>query len=109
VKRPRKRSHLTQTVSQLSTQAQEAANQTVSPLPEVVASIKGAMQGGVDPYLLVGVLLEAIVQTLTTTIPPEQRSATDLATLTMLEQRLADPPVLCGGRPGPCHPTPETT
>jgi hypothetical protein len=100
---------MAQTVSELSDQAQQAADQTANPLPAVVAAIKTAMQSGTDPYLLVGVLLEGIVQTLTSAIPPERRPATELATLTMLQQRLSHPSVVCGGTVDPCNPTPDIT
>jgi hypothetical protein len=109
MKRPRRSSRITRTVDELSDQAQQAADQTASPLADVIAATKTAMRGGVDPYLLVGVLLEAIVQILTTDVPPERRPATELATLTILQQRLARPKVACGGLSDPCNPEPEAT
>ncbi len=109
MKRPRKTSRITRTVDALADQAQSAANQAANPLADVVTATKTAIRGGVDPYLLVGVLLEAIVQILTTEIPPERRPATELATLLMLQQRLARPKVMCGDRSDPCNPEPEIT
>jgi hypothetical protein len=99
MKRPRKQSRIARTVNTLSDQARQAADQTPNPLAEVIAVTKTAMQGGVDPYLMVGVLLEAIVQILTSDIPPERRPATELATVVMLKQRLARPRETCGNGP----------
>jgi hypothetical protein len=103
---PRK-SRITKTVGALSEQAQQAAAGADNPLEAVIASIKAAARSDADPYLLVGVLLEAIVQVLTTNIPPERRPGTELATLMMLRQRLARPQTdrnrqadACGGDSG---------
>ena len=101
MKRPRKPSRISQTVDALSDQARLAADQTANPLADVIAATKTAMRGGVDPYLLVGVLLEAIVQVLSTGIPEERRPGTDLATVMMLQQRLARRKVTCDGRSDP--------
>ena len=109
MKRPRKQSRIARTVNTLSDQARQAADQTPNPLAEVIAVTKTAMQGGVDPYLMVGVLLEAIVQILTSDIPPERRPATELATVVMLKQRLARPKETCGDGSDPANPAPEAT
>jgi hypothetical protein len=109
MKHPRKQSRIARTVTTLSEQAEQAAAQTANPLADAIAAIKAAMKGDTDSYLLVGVLLEAIVQILTTDIPAERRPATELATLLMLEQRLARAGAVCGSPPDPCHPPPETT
>jgi|SRR4051794_3879524 len=101
MKRPRKISSITKAVNALSTQAREAAEQAPNPLADLTSQIKLSIDGEVDAYLLVGVLLEGIVQTLTTRIPSERQPATELATLLMLKQRL-ESSALCRQRPDPC-------
>jgi hypothetical protein len=86
----------------------QTARRTANPLTEVVLAIRAAMAGSVDAYLLTGALLEAIAQILSTKIPPELRSATELATVVLLKQRLASTRIVCGGPPDYCNPAPET-
>jgi hypothetical protein len=87
MKQPRKSSDIAKTINALSDQARQAAEQTPDLLAELSVLIKTTMHSDADPYLLMGVLLEGIVQTLTLRIPPERQPDTELATLLMLKQR----------------------
>jgi hypothetical protein len=84
------------------------AEQTASPLTDVIRSVKVAMREGVDPYLLAGALLEAIVQTLASGVPAERREATELALVTMLQQRLGHSAKRMNGA-APCSSAPENS
>ncbi len=89
MKPPRKRRN-SRTVRKLSSQAARAAAQVPDKLAELSVAIKAALQSEADPYVMLGVLLEGITQTLVTRIPPERHRGTLAAALVMLRQRLAN-------------------
>lgn len=77
------------TIRKLSSQAEQAAAQAPDPLAELSVAIKAALQTQADPYVMLGVLLEGMTQTLITRIPPERHLGTLTAALVLLRQRLA--------------------
>jgi hypothetical protein len=89
MKPPRKPPN-TRTVRKLSSQADRAAAQVPDPLAALSAAIKTALQSDADPYVMLGVLLEGITQTLITRIPPERHHGTLTAALVLLRRRLAE-------------------
>lgn len=94
-------------VRKLSSQAEKAAAQVPDPLLDLAVVIKGALESEADPYVMLGVLLEGIAQTLVTRVPPERHRSTLAAALVMLRQRLADR----GTAPGQqdrCHQQPSS-
>jgi len=97
MKPSRKRSNTT-TVRRLSSQAEEAAAQVSDPLAELSLAIKAALQTDADPYVMLGVLLEGMTQTLITRIPPGRHHGTLSAALVLLRQRLAARGVAPGER-----------
>jgi hypothetical protein len=89
MKPTRKRSG-TRAVRKLSSQAEHAAARAPDPLAELSAAIKAALQSEADPYVMLGVLLEGMTQTLITRIPTGRHRGTLSAALTLLQHRLAD-------------------
>ncbi|HVC63682.1 MAG TPA: hypothetical protein VND19_25360 [Acetobacteraceae bacterium] len=89
MKPPRKRPNA-RAVRTLSSQAEQAAAQAPDKLAELSVAIKIALQSEADPYVMLGVLLEGLTQTLITRIPPERHLGTLTAALVLLRQRLAD-------------------
>jgi len=89
MKPPRKRPNA-RTVRKLSSQAVQAAAQTPDKLAELSVAIKAALESEADPYVMLGVLLEGMTQTLIARIPPERHRGTLAAALVLLRQRLAD-------------------
>jgi len=94
------------TVRSLSNQAAQAAAQAPDTLADLSASIKAALHSEADPYVMLGVLLEGVTQTLIVRVPSERHRSTVAAALVMLRERLA----AGGSMPGqsaPCyqHPT----
>jgi hypothetical protein len=88
--KPTRKTRTSRAVRKLSSQAERAAAQAPDPLADLSRVIKIAMQGETDPYVMLGVLLEGIAQTLVTRIPPERHDSTLAAALVTLRQRLAD-------------------
>ena len=86
--KPTRKRPTTSTVRKLSTQAQQAAAQAPDPLADLSAAIKAALLSEADPYVMLGVLLEGMTQTLVTRIPPGQHQGTLSAALVMLRERL---------------------
>jgi hypothetical protein len=84
------------TVRKLSSQAEQAAAQVPDPLTILSSAVKAALASEADPYVMLGVLLEGMTQTLVTRIPTERHGSTLTAALVLLRQRLADR----GMRPG---------
>jgi hypothetical protein len=89
MKPPRKRPNA-RTVRKLSSQAEQAAAQVPDKLAELSAAIKSTLQSEADPYVMLGVLLEGMTQTLITRIPPARHHSTLTAALVLLRRRLAD-------------------
>ncbi len=88
MKPTRKRSSA-RVVRRLSNQAEQAAAQAPDPLAELSVGIKAALRSEADPYVMLGVLLEGVTQTLITRVPPERHLGTLTAALVLLRQRLA--------------------
>ncbi len=80
----------TGTVRKLSSQAAQAAALAPDTLADLSATIKTALQSEADPYVMLGVLLEGMTQTLITRIPPERHLGTLTAALVLLRRRLAE-------------------
>lgn len=95
--KPTRKVRTSRVVRKLSRQAAQAAAQAPDPLADLSAVIKLALQSETDPYVMLGVLVEGMTQTLVTRIPPERHRSTLAATLVTLRQRLADR----GAAPGP--------
>jgi hypothetical protein len=74
----------------LSDQAERAAAQAPDTLADLSLSIKQALQNEADPYVLLGVLVEGVAQTLITRIPPERYDSTLVALLVKLRERLGE-------------------
>lgn len=95
------------TVRKLSSQAETAAAKVPDPLLDLAAVIKDALESEADPYVMLGVLLEGIAQTLVTRVPPERHRSTLAAALVMLRQRLADRGT-APGQQDSCHQQPSS-
>jgi hypothetical protein len=89
MKAPGKRPNA-RTVRRLTTQAERAAAQAPDTLADLSVAIKRALQSEADPYVMLGVLLEGVTQTLITRIPPERHGTTLAAAQVTLRERLAD-------------------
>jgi hypothetical protein len=87
--KPTRKRPNTSAVRKLSSQAAQAAAQTPDPLADLSLAIKAALQTDADPYVMLGVLLEGMTQTLITRIPPGRHHGTLSAALVLLRQRLA--------------------
>ena len=77
-----------QAVDDLIRQAEEAAAAKPDHFRLVAELIKLIGDGGADPYLLIGVLLEGAVQTLANHIPPERQRETKEQLGRILAERL---------------------
>ena len=88
--KPTRKTRTSRAVRKLSSQAAEAAARAPDPLADLSAAIKLALQQETDPYVMLGVLLEGVTQTLVARIPPERHRTALAAALVMLRQRLAD-------------------
>jgi hypothetical protein len=74
-------------VDELIRQAEKAASAKPDQLRLVAELVKLIGDGGADPYLLIGVLLEGAVHTLAKHIPPErQRQTADQLRRIMVER-----------------------
>jgi len=87
--KPNRKRPNTGAVRKLSSQAAQAAALAPDQLAELSVAIKSALQSEADPYVMLGVLLEGMTQTLITRIPPERHLGTLTAALVLLRQRLA--------------------
>ncbi|HTW70390.1 MAG TPA: hypothetical protein VME47_10920 [Acetobacteraceae bacterium] len=88
--KPTRKTRTSRAVRTLSSQAEQAAAQAPDPLAELSRAIKIALQGETDPYVMLGVLVEGIAQTLVTRIPPGRHDSTLAAAMVTLRERLAD-------------------
>ena len=77
-----------QAVDDLIRQAEEAAAAKPDQVRLVAELIKLIGDGGADPYLLIGVLLEGAVHTLDNHIPPERQRQTTEQLGRILAERL---------------------
>jgi hypothetical protein len=96
--KPTSRRPNARTVRKLSSQADQAAARVPDKLAELSVAIKTSLQSEADPYVMLGVLLEGMTQTLITRIPPERHLGTLTAALVLLRQRLAARGVAPGQR-----------
>lgn len=82
-------------VDGMSDEARRRTGHMSNPLIDLAHQIRSLAASEVDPYLLVGVLLEGMVHTVSNRIPTDRQPDTVLATLMMLQQRMkqrvADP------------------
>ena len=76
-------------VRRLITQVEQAAAQAPDPLADLSRMIKVCLESEADPYVMLGVLVEGMTQTLVTRIPPERHATTVAAALVTLRERLA--------------------
>jgi hypothetical protein len=74
-------------VQGLAEQARGIAT-TGNPLTALNLAVRELIASEVDPYLLMGVLLESMVQTLKARIPTTRQPDTIMATLLMLQNRM---------------------
>jgi hypothetical protein len=88
--KPTRKRRNSRAVQKLSSQAAQAAAQVPDKLADLTAAIKEALQSDADPYVMLGVLLEGMTQTLITRIPPGRHQGTLSAALVLLRQRLAE-------------------
>ncbi len=75
-------------VDGMSDEARQLAGHMPNPLTDLAHRIRSLSASEVDPYLLMGVLLEGMVHTMANRIPADRQPDTVLATLTMLQQRM---------------------
>ena len=80
--------HSFQAIDDLIRRAEQAAAATPDQLWLVAELVKLIGDGGADPYLLIGVLLEGAVHTLVKHIPPERRGQTTEQLGRLLAERL---------------------
>ena len=88
--KPTRKSRTARAVRKLSSQAAEAAAHAPDPLADLSVAIKAAMRSETDPYVMLGVLLEGVTQTLITRIPSDRHLSTLAAAFVTLRERLAD-------------------
>ncbi|HUB11558.1 MAG TPA: hypothetical protein VMB34_06335 [Acetobacteraceae bacterium] len=74
-------------VRRLIALAEEAAAATPDLPGEIAAAISTAMHGPGDPWLLIGVLVEGIAETIKDSIPAERRQECVAAALALLVER----------------------
>ena len=77
-------------VADLAELATQAALTADCPLRALSVALNATMQSDVDPYVLLGVLVEAIVQTMAGNIPPERHAGAVMATALLLRERFRD-------------------
>lgn len=94
-------------VDGLAEQARQLADRMPNRLADLTQEIRSLIDGDVDPYMLMGVLLEGLVQTVSTRIPVARQEDTMLATLIMLRQRL-DAVIDVPSRRSRCDSAPES-
>jgi len=87
--KPTRKTRTSRAVRKLSSQAAEAAAEAPDPLADLSVAIKSALQSQADPYVMLGVLLEGMTQTLVTRIPGERHRTTLAAAMVTLRERLA--------------------
>jgi hypothetical protein len=87
--KPTRKTRTSRAVRKLSSQAEQAAAQAPDPLADMSRAIRSALQGETDPYVMLGVLVEGVAQTMVTRIPPQRHNSTLAAALVTLGQRLA--------------------
>ena len=79
-----------QAIEDLIRQVETKAANEADTLALVVALIKVAVRSEVDPYLLNGVLIEAIANTIHSRIPGRRRRQVATETIRLLQERLQD-------------------
>ncbi len=94
-------------VRKLSGQAKRAAALAPDPLAALSVAIREALQSEADPYVMLGVLLEGMTQTVITRIPSERHLGTLTASLVLLRERLAARGAV-PGRLDPCDQQPSS-
>jgi len=67
--------------------AQQAASETPHVPGELAAVIRATAAGPADPWPVIGVLVEGLVHTIRTALPPERQHDCVVATIQMLIQR----------------------
>jgi hypothetical protein len=77
-------------VRRLIALAEEAAGSAPDLPAEIAAAIIAAIYGPADPWLLIGVLVEGIAETVNGSIPAEQREECVAAAVTLLVERYRD-------------------
>jgi hypothetical protein len=75
-------------VDDLIHQAERAAASKPDQVQLVAEVIRLTGDGGVDPYLLIGILIEGVVHTLANHIPAERQTEVAAATVRLLLNRL---------------------
>ncbi|MDR3538183.1 MAG: hypothetical protein P4L71_16940 [Acetobacteraceae bacterium] len=75
-------------VDGMSDEARHIAGQMPNLLVDLAQRIRSLAASEIDPYLLVGVLLEGMVHTVSNCIPTDRQPDTMLATLMLLQQRM---------------------
>lgn len=70
--------------------AEQAAADQPDPVRVLADIIKAVSEGGADPYLIMGVLVEGAVHTLDRRIPKERQDDTASAMLSLLAERFRD-------------------
>jgi hypothetical protein len=76
-----------QTVGTLARLAKQAAAEQPDLISLLAEKVKASVASDADPYLLMGTLIEGITHTLAS-IPPERRSDTARAAISLLHDRL---------------------
>jgi hypothetical protein len=77
----------TQRVARLALLAEQAAAEQPDLISLLAEKVKASVASDADPYLLMGTLIEGITHTLAS-IPPERRSDTARAAISLLHDRL---------------------
>jgi len=71
--------------------AQQAASKTPDVPGELAAVIRAAAAGPADPWPVIGVLVEGLVHTIRTAVPPERQHDCVVAAIQMVIQRAKMP------------------
>jgi hypothetical protein len=78
----------TATVAKIARLAHEAAAAVPDPADELVKAIRAAMATDADPYLVIGILIQATATVVSESIPPQARPEVAAASIAMLINRL---------------------
>ena len=78
------------TLGTLRRQVRDAVAATPNRMAVLVDALNTAIVSDADPYLLLGALTEGAVRTLAFRVPPECRSDTALALISILLERMSD-------------------
>lgn len=72
------------TVAEIARLAHEAAAAVPDPAGELVKAIRATMASDADPYIVIGILIQAAATVVSESIPPQERPRVAAASVAML-------------------------